>query len=1271
MTYSVKDNAAKSFHLLVERDALVAGLVLGRHSEKHRIIQDRSVSYDFTLHQHPHVQALIRRLLKGGPRALLAADTDYTADGAALAGSVHLLLAGASRIRLAAGTPLTLAATVTVNAGGGPTELAAGLSVELRAETEFVLPDGARVVMDDALTPAPDKGTAFVLAAAQGVHSRGTFRLVPTAAVAARLPSGLDVALPATVELHLPGETPLRLAAGSPVTLAASAPRPVLYSDFFADAYGPDEDHVGRPHPVKDLDFGIRGAYALYNWELFFHVPLTVATHLAKNGHHAEAQKWFHLLFDPTDDSDGPTPARFWKVRPFQQIEVQRIEDLIVNLATGADEELRADMVASIAAWKNAPFRPHAVARYRQQAYMYRTVMGYLDNLIAWGDSLFRMDTGEAVDEALQIYVLAANILGPKPQPVPRKGRVRPQTYANLRADLREFGTVLRDMEAEIPFDLMPLPPEGGNDPSQTITLRSLGRAPYFCVPANPKLAGYWDTVADRLFKIRNSLNFQGIFRQLALFDPPYDPGALARAVAAGVDVSAVATGANQPLSIVRFDFLISRALDLAGEAKALGAAFLSATEKEDGEALANLRQRHEFEMMQRGEYVRHAQLQEAIKSREALAAGLDTAVSKYVFYERQLGVAEAEARAAIPLLDDLDRAMLEKMRFRQSEPALGPRQLDIDIASDFFADVAGVLTGGHLLSSHEVRATLLLETAQLTTDVANVLSTIGSAVSHVPDFEGNVEPFGGGASVSYGGKNLANAFATAATAANAVASRLNFEATRAMRIDGFARRELDWAYQSNLAAAEITQTLKQLRAAQLREAIAERELANHRRQMELAEEVRSFLNAEGTERRGKVSNQAFYAWLKRETRGLHAQAFQMAFDLARKAERAFRHELGDDAASYVQLGYLSGREGLLAGERLTQDLKRMEIAYREANRREYELTRHVSLLQLAPMALVQLRATGRCVLRLPEEVFDLEGPGHYFRRLRQVAVSIPSVTGPYTGIGCTLTLLKSSIRRSPVVGDDYARAGSEDPRFSDYNGRSESVVVSSGQMDAGLFDPARADERYAPFELAGAIGEWQITLPANPSAGDPVQFDYQSISDVILHLRFTAREGGDLLRRAAMGALRDRIDSGEAAGTVRLLSARHDFPTAWAAFRTGVPPQGRRAELRLDLTAAHYPYWAQGRLAGVARIDLIARPPAGVNEITVHDRAEAVDGNGQPVASRQDRLTAGTGGLVQGRFSGGAQGLPLPASPVGTLRLFPDRQDIDDLWVAVTWRGA
>ena len=103
---------------------------------------------------------------------------------------------------------------------------------------------------------------------------------------------------------------------------------------------------------------------------------------------------------------------------------------------------------------------------------------------------------------------------------------------------------------------------------------------------------------------------------------------------------------------------------------------------------------------------------------------------------------------------------------------------------------------------------------------------------------------------------------------------------------------------------------------------------------------------------------------MKREVKGLYSQCFQFAFDIARKAERALQHELGNPELSYLQFGYLAGKEGLLAGEKLYLDVKRMEMAYHEQNQREFELTKHVSLLQVDPLALIQLRTTGRCTVQ-------------------------------------------------------------------------------------------------------------------------------------------------------------------------------------------------------------------------------------------------------------------------------------------------------------------
>ena len=66
----------------------------------------------------------------------------------------------------------------------------------------------------------------------------------------------------------------------------------------------------------------------------------------------------------------------------------------------------------AISDWRNHPFMPHWVARDRPVAYMKWVVMKYIDNLVAWGDYLFRQDTIESINQfdhvqiAVQCYRL-------------------------------------------------------------------------------------------------------------------------------------------------------------------------------------------------------------------------------------------------------------------------------------------------------------------------------------------------------------------------------------------------------------------------------------------------------------------------------------------------------------------------------------------------------------------------------------------------------------------------------------------------------------------------------------------------------------------------------------------------------------------------------------------------------------------------------------------------------------------------------------------------
>ena len=965
------------------------------------------------------------------------------------------------------------------------------------------------------------------------------------------------------------GELVKRLINGSVRGLQdADTATPPLFQELFTDQqYAPSSllvvNDARHQHPVKDMDFSPSGAYSVYNWELFYHLPITIAIHLSRNQRFAEAQRWLHYIFDPTDDSDAPSPERFWKVRPFREGAPTLIERVLLNLSTGEDPKLWEETVASIDKWMDTPFRPHAVARYRHTAYMFKAVMTYLDNLIDWGDALFRQDTGETINEATQLYVLAAGILGPRPQEVPEKGQHQPQTYASLRADLDKFGNALREIEAEVPFDsMLELPDtidEGG-----MAALRSVGESLYFCVPRNDKLLGYWDTVADRLFKIRNSLNIHGVFRRLALFEPPIDPALLAKGAAAGLDIGSIVGGLSQPLPLVRFAVLIAKATEVCQEVKSLGSQLLSAIEKQDAEKLAILRAQHERVMLELGEVIRYGQWQETIKAREGIEKSFEGAVARLVYFERQLGTEEDDID--FPDLDELDLDALEGMRLKPREPELPHRPIEVDIEEPMIVDVEG-----RKISSYEATELDLLLGAQRHQNNATGLDYLGTVFGMMPGFEAAAKPMGAGAGVHFGGLHLSEVAKAGAQIAKGKSSRLSYQASQAAKIGSYARREQDWSFQRNVIASEITGIYKQWRAAQIREALAEREWRNHQQQIRHAEEVEQFLTNPKT---GKTSNVDLYTWMRREVRGLYGQCFQFAFDVAKKAERALQHELGDPSQSFLQYGYQAGKEGLLSGEKLYLDLKRMEMAYHEQNRREYELTTHVSLRQLNPTALLQLKATGGCEFLLPEEYFDLECPGHYFRRLKSVALSIPCVVGPYASVNATLTLQRSSVRISPSLPAGEYRPdhfGDDVNRFSGYFGSVQSVVTSSANQDSGLFEVNLRDERYLPFEGAGAVSSWRLELPA-----ELPQFDHDTITDVVLHLRYTAREGGAPLRAAAVAYVEEKLTEATATGSVGLLSVRHEFPSEWAQFTAvGLNAETREAALKLRLGEEHYPFWA------------------------------------------------------------------------------------------------
>jgi hypothetical protein len=137
-----------------------------------------------------------------------------------------------------------------------------------------------------------------------------------------------------------------------------------------------------------------------------------------------------------------------------------------------------------------------------------------------------------------------------------------------------------------------------------------------------------------------------------------------------------------------------------------------------------------------------------------------------------------------------------------------------------------------------------------------------------------------------------------------------------------------------------------------------------------------------------------------------------------------------------------------------------------------------------------------------------------------------------------------SSLLANGVYGRDPAQ---DDIRFVDYFGATDVVVTSGASNDSGMFETNLHDERFLPFEGAGAISTWTLTLPSELRA-----FDYSTISDVIVHVRYTAREAGGLLGQIATNELLKIFADASRSPQALILNLKYDFPTEWAAFVNG-----------------------------------------------------------------------------------------------------------------------
>ena len=655
----------------------------------------------------------------------------------------------------------------------------------------------------------------------------------------------------------------------------------------------------------------------------------------------------------------------------------------------------------------------------------------------------------------------------------------------------------------------------------------------------------------------------------------------LVKAAAAGLDISSIVSGLNQPIGPVRCLTLIQRAVELCNEVRSLGTALLSAMEKSESEHLARIRQQHEIQIQQMVQEVRFLQWQSSREATKSLLTNRSTALERFHYYQRLLGL---PADPTAPDTLTLDHRELTEENFDEAYAALvGQYEKSVTLqklatlalaGSNSPAQQSGASGQGRMYLNTNEAADLNEHgpTARNFRIGATISDAIFQGLSMIPDFGIKVQWWGIGGDFKFGGTTLAGVGRTISSSLNTKASDEDSRGASASKSGSYERRGDDWTLQLNLAAHELMQNGRQILTSLIAEQVAHHEYLNTQQQITNSQEVNQFLH-------DKFTNEDLYLWMQGEISRLFYEYYRFAFDTARRAERTMKQELMRpevDAQDFVKFNYWdAGRKGLLSGEALHLDLKRMELAYHENNKREYEITRHVSLRQLNPLALLALKATGTCQVTIPEWLYDRDCPGHYMRRIKSVSLSLPSVVGPYTSVNCTLSLLKSSLRKSSIAGEDYRRQGSEDDRFVNYSGAIQSIVTSAASNDTGLFETNLRDERFLPFEGAGAESAWKLDLPPNYRA-----FDYASISDVIFHIRYTSRPGVDATKvNAGLDAL---FQEARESNLALLFSLRHDFPTEWSAFVNG-------AEFAASIRRDYFPYFTQGKQITITGLELYA----------------------------------------------------------------------------------
>ncbi|OPB01252.1 Tc toxin subunit A-related protein [Pseudomonas synxantha] len=585
-------------------------------------------------------------------------------------------------------------------------------------------------------------------------------------------------------------------------------------------------------------------------------------------------------------------------------------------------------------------------------------------------------------------------------------------------------------------------PPINVNPATESTALASLTDTDNLCLPFNTDLVARWDKLESRLHNLRYNLDITGKPLRLSLYATPLSP----------------------------LKLLASRSIGAFGEGGA--APFIDA---------------------QVGHYRFQIMLGHALTATEAVIQFGNTVLS-LIERKEQAEYLELQQQQAWDLANIVvtqqHQALLLDEKNRQ---ALGASRSMIESRMRHYERL---LTEG--ISPAEAHAGQLY----LISSGFEAAGSAAAAAAGIAMIAPNI--FG----TSTGGSRWEGPFYAAQALAQGAATVLRGTAADLDRSEQFNRREQEWAHAQDQARLELAQVDAQLQA------YAEQEKAT-RLQLRLAETslAQAWSNYQLLAKR--FTRAQLYDWLNVQLSKFYYQVYDLSLSLCRTAQACWQYEVADYASTFIQPGaWNNNYRGYLAGEALKLSLLKMNAAYVDQNVRDLEIVKTISLRHRMIDCKVstpttdttdtqssstqntwaehkrQLVDNGTLCFKLPEALFEEDYPHHILRRIKGISVSLPATLGPYEDIKAILTQTHNEI---------VLPAGE---RRRDMRAHQQ-IALSTGLDDNGLFTlNFESHDRYLPFEYTGAISNWTLEFP-NHSRQEAV---LQSINDIVIHLRYTAR---------------------------------------------------------------------------------------------------------------------------------------------------------------------